>query len=50
MLLSDVVVDVKTTFGRCYCQVADVITTIGLCVQIYLFVWFEADGIAMGLL
>ena len=29
MLLPDVVIDVKTTFGRCYCQVADVIATIG---------------------
>ena len=49
MLLPDVVVDVKTTFVRCYCQVADVIATIGCCVWFSFFL-LDADGRAMGLL
>ena len=49
MLLPDVVVDVKTTFGRCYCQVADVIATIGWCVWFSFFL-LDADRRAMGLL
>ena len=58
VLLPDVVVDVKTTFGRCYLpsgrwnshifQVADVIATMGWCV-LFCFVLLVADGIAMGL-
>ena len=50
MLLADVVVDVKTTFGRCYFQVADVIFTIGWCVWFSFFFLLDADGRAMGLL
>ena len=50
MLLPAVVVDVKTTFGRCYYQVADVIATIGCCVWFSVFFLLNTDRRAMGLL
>ena len=66
MLLSDVVVNVKTTLADVTCQVADEIATVysrwqillpsGRCyshnrvVCLDLFVLFEADGIVLGLL